>query len=102
MKYIISEGRLDKIMTSYLDSFLATKQSWSYDDSCSDRRSRILEVRTTPNWTEHMYYDFDDEDLWVSDQFIEGFSNLFGKEYLKNPSAFIKDWFYSTVDIDQD
>jgi hypothetical protein len=100
MKYIISEGRLDKIMTSYLDSFLATKQFLSYDDSVV-----IADLgyggEDDPNWTEHMYYDFNDEDLWVSNEFIEGFSNLFGKEP-EESLEFIKDWFYSTVDIDQD
>jgi hypothetical protein len=48
-----------------------------------------------------MFYDFNDDDLWVSNEFIEEFSNLFGKDE-EESLEFIKDWFYSTVDIDQD
>lgn len=100
MKYTITENRLNRIMTNYLDSFLATKQLLSYDDSVV-----IADVGYAgdddPNWTEHMFYDFNDDDLWVSNEFIEEFSNLFGKDEAES-LEFIKDWFYSTVDIDQD
>ena len=90
MKYIISEGRLDKIMTNYLDSFLTSKQILDYDDSL------VIADRNTDDdtsfWTEYMFYNFDDEDLWVNNQFIEEFSYLFDKEYEESLS-FIKDWF---------
>jgi hypothetical protein len=57
MKYIISEGRLDKIMTNYLDSFLTSKQILDYDDSL------VIADRNTDDdtsfWTEYMFYNFD-------------------------------------------
>ena len=96
MKYIISEGRLDKIMTSYLDSFLTSKRILDYDDSL------VIADRNTDDdtsfWTEYMFYNFDDEDLWVNNQFIEEFSYLFGKEYEESLS-FIKDWFKNKFDL---
>ena len=96
MKYIISEGRLDKIMTSYLDSFLTSKQILDYDDSIA-----IADRNTdddTSFWTEYMFYNFDDEDLWVNNQFIEEFSYLFGREY-EESLAFIKDWFKKEFNV---
>ena len=61
MKYIISEGRLDKIMTSYLDSFLTSKRILDYDDSLviADRNTDD----DTSYWTEYMFYNYDDKDL---------------------------------------
>ena len=96
MKYIISEGRLDKIMTNYLDSFLTSKQILDYDDSL------VIADRNTDDdtsfWTEYMFYNFDDEDLWVNNQFIEEFSYLFGREYEESLS-FIKDWFKKEFNV---
>ena len=100
MKYTINENRLNRIMTNYLDSFLATKQFLSYDDSVVIADIGYADEDDT-NWTEHMYYDFNDEDLWVNNEFIEEFSNLFGKDEAES-LEFIKEWFYSTVDIDED
>jgi hypothetical protein len=97
MKYIISEGRLDKIMTSYLDSFLTSKQILDYDDSLVIADPNA-DDEDNPHWTEYMFYNFDDEDLWVNNQFIEEFSYLFGREYEESLS-FIKDWFKNKFDL---
>ena len=97
MKYIISEGRLDKIMTNYLDSFLTSKQILDYDDSLVIADPNA-DDEDNPHWTEYMFYSFDDEDLWVNNQFIEEFSYLFGKEYEESLS-FIKDWFKNKFDL---
>ena len=97
MKYIISEGRLDKIMTSYLDSFLTSKQILDYDDSLVIADPNA-DDEDNPHWTEYMFYSFDDEDLWVNNQFIEEFSYLFGKEYEESLS-FIKDWFKNKFNL---
>ena len=96
MKYIISEGRLDKIMTSYLDSFLTSKRILDYDDSLviADRNTDD----DTSYWTEYMFYNYDDKDLWVNNQFIEEFSYLFNKEY-EESIAFIKDWFKKEFNV---
>jgi hypothetical protein len=100
MKYTITENRLNKVMTQYLDSFLESKQFLSYDDSIVIADQAYADEDDS-NWTEYMFYDFNDDDLWVSNEFIEEFSNLFGKDE-EESLEFIKDWFYSTVDIDQD
>ena len=97
MKYIISESRLDKIMTNYLDSFLTSKQILDYDDSLVIADPNA-DDEDNPHWTEYMFYSFDDEDLWVNNQFIEEFSYLFGKEYEESLS-FIKDWFKNKFDL---
>ena len=96
MKYIISESRLDKIMTSYLDSFLTSKRILDYDDSLviADRNTDD----DTSYWTEYMFYNYDDKDLWVNNQFIEEFSYLFNKEYEESLS-FIKYWFKNKFDL---
>ena len=96
MKYIISEGRLDKIMTSYLDSFLTSKRILDYDDSLviADRNTDD----DTSYWTEYMFYNYDDKDLWVNNQFIEEFSYLFNKDY-EESIAFIKDWFKKEFNV---
>jgi hypothetical protein len=67
-----------------------------YDDSVviADRNTDD----DTSYWTEYMFYNFDDEDLWVNNQFIEEFSYLFGKEYEESLS-FIKDWFKNRISI---
>lgn len=90
MKYIISESRLEGIMTEYLDSFLRSKQILDYDDSLviADPNAD----HDNPHWTEYMFYNYDDEDLWVNNQFIDEFSYMFHKEYDESLS-FIKDWF---------
>jgi len=83
-------------MTSYLDSFLTSKQILDYDDSIA-----IADRNTdddTSFWTEYMFYNFDDEDLWVNNQFIEEFSYLFNKEY-EESLAFIKDWFKKEFNV---
>lgn len=98
MKYTIAENRLNRVMTNYLDSFLETKQILSYDDSVVIADTGYAD-EDDPNWTEHMFYNFDDEDLWVNNEFVEEFGNLFGKEYEESLS-FIKEWFYFTVLID--
>lgn len=96
MKYIISEGRLDKIMTNYLDSFLTSKRILDYGDSL------VIADRNTDDdtsfWTEYMFYNHDDEDLWVNNQFIEEFSYLFNKDY-EESLAFIKDWFKKEFNV---
>ena len=97
MKYIIPESRLDKIMTNYLDSFLTSKQILDYDDSLVIADPNA-DDEDNPHWTEYMFYSFDDEDLWVNNQFIEEFSYLFGKEYEESLS-FIKDWFKNKFDL---
>ena len=97
MKYIISESRLDKIMTNYLDSFLTSKQILDYDDSLVIADPNA-DDEDNPHWTEYMFYNFDDEDLWVNNQFIEEFSYLFGREYEESLS-FIKYWFKNKFDL---
>lgn len=100
MKYIITENRLNKVMTQYLDSFLESKQLISYGDSVVIA-DPSPDDEENPHWNEYMEYIFEDDELWVSNEFIEEFSNLFGKDK-EESLEFIKDWFYSTVDIDQD
>ena len=101
MKYTITENRLNKVMTQYLDSFLESKQLlWNGDDSVVIADVGYVDD-DDPSWAEHMFYDPNNDHLWVSNEFIEEFSNLFGKEE-EESLEFIKDWFFSTVDIDQD
>jgi hypothetical protein len=97
MKYIISESRLDNIMKKYLDSFLTTKQILDYDDSMAIVDPGFSD-EDNPHWTEYMFYNFDNEDLWVNDKFVEEFSYLFGKEY-KESLVFIKDWFKNKFNL---
>jgi len=52
----------------------------------------------TSYWTEYMFYNYDDKDLWVNNQFIEEFSYLFNKEY-EESLAFIKDWFKKEFNV---
>lgn len=92
MKYIISESRLESIMTKYLDSFIISKQILDYDDSLVIADPNYADDDDNPHWTEYMFYNYDDEDLWVNNQFIEEFSFLFGTEH-EESLAFIKDWF---------
>ena len=96
MKYIISESRLDTIMKNYLDSSLLNKEIINnqagiavYDRNTDD---------DTSFWTEYMFYNHDDEDLWVNNQFIEEFSYLFNKDYEESLS-FIKDWFKKEFNV---
>lgn len=100
MKYIITENRLDKIMTNYLDAFLATKQVYDYDDTVVVADSNADDDENK-HWDEYMYYDFNEEELWVNTSFLEEFSSLFGKEE-KESIEFIKNWFVNKLGIGEE
>jgi hypothetical protein len=90
MKYIISESRLDSIMTEYLDSFFLNKE-------ISDNEVAI------------MVYDNDDEDyfqyfhkkkeLFILDEFLDEFETMFGLGRTKS-LKFISEWFESEFQVD--
>jgi hypothetical protein len=48
-----------------------------------------------------MYYDFNEEELWVNTSFLEEFSSLFGKEE-KESIQFIKNWFVNKLGIGEE
>jgi len=82
MKYIISEGRLERIMTEYLDSFLMDK--------------KVINTESTI-----IVYDMDKEyftyfsgrrELFTLEDFLDTFEGMFG---LNRPQSlkFILHWF---------
>jgi hypothetical protein len=77
-------------MTEYLDSFLISKQILEYDDSLVIADPNVND--DDPHWTEYMFYSYDDEDLWVNNQFLDEFSYMFHKDD-KESLAFMKNWF---------
>ena len=77
MKYIITESKIDMLMTHYLNSWVDSKRLIEFD------RFIVLE---NPNGEEEnevdMEYDGEDGRLWTRQNFLHTLSDLFGKNWL--------------------
>jgi hypothetical protein len=74
MKYIITESRLDRLMTLYLDSWVDSKKIIEFD------RFIILEdPYGEPENEVDMEYDGEDGRLWVRQEVFEILLGLFGR-----------------------
>ena len=87
MKYIITESKLDMLMTEYLDSWVSSRRLVKFD------RFIVLE---DPNGEEEndidMEYDGDDGRLWFRREFRYLLTDLFGKTHTET-MAFVKKYF---------
>ena len=74
MKYIITESRLDNLMTLYLDSWVDSKKIIEFD------RFIVLEdPYGEPENEIDMEYDGEDGRLWVRQEVFEILLGLFGR-----------------------
>ena len=74
MKYIISESRLDRLMTKYLNTWVGSRRLIEFD------RFIVLEdPNGEPENDVDMEYDGGDGRLWVRQQLFDTLVDLFGK-----------------------
>lgn len=96
MKYVISNNRLQDVMKNYLESFLGSKVIEDIDNFI------VISQPSEDNesdWETYMEFAFEDGRLYVIEDFLRSFSDLFGlnEEETKN---FIKDWFEYKFGVD--
>lgn len=96
MKYVISNNRLQDVMKNYLESFLGSKVIEDIDNFI------VISQPSEDNesdWEAYMEFAFEDGRLYVIEDFLRSFSDLFGlnEEDTKN---FIKDWFEYKFGVD--
>ena len=88
MKYIISESRLDSIMTEYLNSFLM------------DKKIINTEVTILVYDSDNEYFDYKvgSRELFILEDFSDTFETMFN---LTRPRAlqFILGWFENQFDV---
>jgi hypothetical protein len=78
MKYIITESKLDMLMTDYLDSWVDSKLIQKFD------RFIVLEDPVgEPENEVDMEYDGDDGRLWFRREFRHLLTDLFGKSQVE-------------------
>ncbi len=94
MKYIITESRMNEFMTNYLNNLLENYKV----------RTPYSFIVISPviwdedEWDEVMEYDFSDGRLWINEDIIQTFDDLFNLD--KNASHdFIKNWFENQFDV---
>jgi hypothetical protein len=75
MKYIITESRLDRLMTEYLNTWVSSRRLIKFD------RFIILEdPNGEPENDVDMEYDGEDGRLWVRQEIFSTLVDLFGKD----------------------
>jgi len=75
MKYIITESRLDRLMTEYLNTWVSSRRLIKFD------RFIILEdPNGEPENDIDMEYDGEDGRLWVRQEIFSTLVDLFGKD----------------------
>jgi hypothetical protein len=78
MKYIITESKLDMLMTRYLNSWVDSKKIIEFD------RFIVLEdPYGEPENEVDMEYDGDDGRLWMRDLLLNTLIDLFGKSHIE-------------------
>jgi hypothetical protein len=93
MKYIITENRLNEFMTNYFNNLLD-----NYLVRTPDGFIVLSNVTQDDDWYDIMGYDFSDGRLWINDNIIQTFDDLFNLD--KNASHdFIKNWFENQFDV---
>lgn len=95
MKYIISENRLNEIMTEYLNG-------WAESKTVS-RSSPFIVIEEHSDelgdWDIVMEYDFTDGRLYVSKKITKHLMDLFGKNE-KETRDFVGKWFENHFDVE--
>jgi hypothetical protein len=95
MKYIISENRLNEIITEYLNSWIENKV-------VSNHRDFILieeKANDYDEWETLMEYDFSDGRLWVNRNLVRFLVDLFGKNEI-DVRVFVGEWFGKNFNVD--
>lgn len=96
MKYIISENRMNEIMTEYLNGWAESRTSY--------RNSPFIIIEEPSNeilddWDITMEYDMTDGRLYVSKKITKHLMDLFGKNE-KETRDFVGKWFENHFDVE--
>ena len=87
MKYIITESKIDMLMTDYLNNWVDSKKLIEFD------RFIILEdIDGEPENEVSMEYDGEDGRLWFRKELRNLFMDLFGKSHVET-SVFVGKFF---------
>ncbi len=97
MKYIITESKLDMLMTNYMDNFLASKKVSDggdvliiYDDLGEDYE---FEEEVSINYT------YDDSEMSIRMDLINMFTSMFSCD-IEQAKEFIKNWFENKFNLE--
>jgi hypothetical protein len=74
MKYIITESRLDRLMTEYLNTWVSSRRLIKFD-----RFIIVEDPNGEPENDVDMEYDGEDGRLWVRQEIFSTLVDLFGK-----------------------
>jgi hypothetical protein len=75
MKYIITESRLDRLMTEYLNTWVSSRRLIKFD-----RFIIVEDPNGEPENDIDMEYDGEDGRLWVRQEIFSTLVDLFGKD----------------------
>jgi hypothetical protein len=97
MKYIITESKLDMLMTDYMDHVLAGKKVSDggdvlliYDDLGEDYE---FEEEVSINYT------YDDSEMSIRMDLINMFTSMFSRD-IEQAKEFIKNWFENKFNLE--
>jgi hypothetical protein len=89
MKYIITESKLDMLMTEYLNGWIESK-TISHSSPYIIVEGRSIEYEE--EWDVFMEYDSSDGRLWINKDFRNHLMDLFNKSHVET-SVFIAKFF---------
>jgi hypothetical protein len=93
MKYIITESKLDMLMTRYLNSWVDSKKIVEFD-----RFIVLVDPYGEPENDVDMEYDGEDGRLWVMGYVKKHLMDLFNKPR-KEVDEFLKHWFENEFNV---
>jgi len=95
MKYIISENRLNEIMTEYLNGWAESRTVYRNDPFI------VIEEpnHEVEDWDVIMEYDITDGRLYVSKRITKLLIDLFGKNEI-DVRVFVAEWFGKKFNVD--
>jgi hypothetical protein len=95
MKYIITESKLEMLITHYLNSWVESTNILNYRDFILIQKKAGFDE---DEWKDWMEYDFTDGRLWINDDFKRFLSDLFAKSVL-DIIPFLTEWFENKFNV---
>jgi hypothetical protein len=97
MKYIITESKLDMLMTNYMDNFLASKKVSDGGDVLIiyDNLGEDYEYEEEVS----IDYTYDDSEMSIRMDLINMFTSMFSRD-IEQAKEFIKNWFENKFNLE--
>jgi len=97
MKYIITESKLDMLMTNYMDNFLVSKKVSDGGDVLIiyDNLGEDYEYEEEVS----IDYTYDDSEMSIRMDLINTFTSMFSRD-IEQAKEFIKNWFENKFNLE--